>query len=46
MPKRSGSFLLWLTRSPIGLFGTIVAGTSAFLIVSLLAWEIAGEAVQ
>lgn len=41
--KRSGTFLLWLTRSPIGLFGTILAGTSGFLIVSLLAWEIAGE---
>jgi len=41
--KRPGTFLLWLTRSPLGLFGTILAATSGLLIVSLLAWEIASE---
>ena len=44
MPHRARSFLASLTRSPWGLFGTIIASTSAFLIVTLLAFEAVGEA--
>jgi hypothetical protein len=43
MPHRSRTFLATLTRSPWGLFGTIIAGTSAFLIITLLAYEAVGE---
>jgi len=41
--KRFRSFLLSLTRSPIGLVGTILAGTAGFLIVTLILWESIGE---
>ncbi len=44
MPHRARRFLASLTRSPWGLFGTILATTSAFLIVTLLAYEWVGEA--
>lgn len=44
MPHRSRTFLATLTRSPWGLFGTIIAGTSGFLIMTLLAYEAIGEA--
>ena len=44
MPHRARRFLASLTRSPWGLFGTILAATSAFLIVTLLAYEWVGEA--
>ena len=44
MPHRARTFLASLTRSPYGLFGTIIASTSAFLIVTLLAFEAVGEA--
>lgn len=37
------NFLASLTRSPMGLFGTILAGTSGFLIVTLVLWETIGE---
>ncbi len=40
--KRFRSFLMTLTRSPVGLFGTILAGTSGFLIVTLIMWESIG----
>jgi hypothetical protein len=43
MPNRRRTFLATLTRSPWGLFGTIMAGTSAFLIITLLAYEAIGE---
>ena len=42
--RRFRSFLMTLTRSPIGLFGTILAGTSGFLIVTLILWESIGAA--
>jgi hypothetical protein len=41
--KRFRSFLMYLTRSPIGLAGTTLAGTSGFLIVTLILWEAIGE---
>jgi nitrate/TMAO reductase-like tetraheme cytochrome c subunit len=41
--KRIRSFLMYLTRSPIGLVGTILAGTSGLLIVTLTLWEYVGE---
>ena len=44
MPHRARRFLASLTRSPWGLFGTILATTSAFLIITLLAYEWVGEA--
>jgi hypothetical protein len=34
---------MYLTRSPIGLVGTTLAGTSGFLIVTLILWEAIGE---
>jgi nitrate/TMAO reductase-like tetraheme cytochrome c subunit len=34
---------MYLTRSPIGLVGTILAGTSGFLIVTLILWESIGS---
>lgn len=43
MPNRFRGFLASLTRSPYGLFGTIVATTSAFLIVTLFVYEAVGE---
>ena len=39
---RFRNFLITLTRSPIGLIGTILAGTSGFLIVTLTLWESIG----
>ena len=44
MPHRARKFLASLTRSPWGLFGTILSGTSGFLIVTLLVYEWVGEA--
>ena len=44
MPHRARKFLASLTRSPWGLFGTILAATSGFLIVTLLVYEWVGEA--
>jgi hypothetical protein len=44
MPNRARRFLASLTRSPWGLFGTILAATSGFLIVTLLVYEWLGEA--
>ena len=44
MPHRARNFLASLTRSPYGLFGTIIATTSAFLIVTLFVYEWVGEA--
>jgi len=41
--KRFRSFLMFLTRSPIGLVGTILSGTAGFLIVTLILWESIGE---
>ena len=41
---RFRNFLITLTRSPVGLVGTILAGTSGFLIVTLTIWESIGEA--
>ncbi len=44
--RRFRSFLMTLTRSPIGLLGTILAGTSGFLIVTLILWESIGAAAH
>jgi len=41
--KKFRGFMMYLTRSPIGLVGTILAGTSGFLIVTLTLWEYVGE---
>lgn len=40
---KSRDFLITLTRSPIGLIGTILAGTSGFMIVTLVLMEMVGE---
>lgn len=40
---KSRDFLISLTRSPIGLIGTILAGTSGFMIVTLVLMEVVGE---
>ena len=41
--KKFRGFMMYLTRSPIGLVGTILAGTSGFLILTLTLWEYLGE---
>lgn len=42
MRERARHLLASLTRSPRGLFGTLLAGASGFLIVTLMAYDIIG----
>jgi hypothetical protein len=42
MRERTRHLLASLTRSPIGLFGTVLAGASGFLIITLMAYDIIG----
>jgi len=43
MRERIRGFLASLTRSPIGMFGTMLAGAAGFLMITLFAYDLIGE---
>ena len=43
MRERIRGFLASLTRSPIGMFGTMLAGAAGFLMITLFAYDMIGE---
>jgi len=43
MKERYRGFLASLTRSPIGMFGTMLAGAAGFLMITLFVYDVIGE---